>query len=110
MPTDANHVYLDQPGCIEGNVVFSYLDVFYQDKNHLKKLKEHYTKGGLGDLTLKKLLYEILEALIKPIREKREKISDEEAWNCLLAGTKKARVIASQVMLKVKKTMGLRLI
>jgi tryptophanyl-tRNA synthetase len=91
---------------VEGNVVFTYLDAFYEDKDHLKKLKEHYQKGGLGDLTLKKMLYETLENLIKPMRDKRQTITDEEAWDCLLEGTKKARLIAKETMEKVKKAMG----
>jgi tryptophanyl-tRNA synthetase len=70
MYTDPLHLKISDPGQIEGNVVFTYLDTFDQNKEELEALKKHYQKGGLGDVLLKKRLLAILEELLLPIREK----------------------------------------
>ena len=80
MYTDPNHIKIEDPGNIEGNMVFTYLDVFsndeqikkYSDYNSLEEMKNHYKNGGLGDVKIKKVLYSVLEELLIPIREKRK--------------------------------------
>ena len=108
MPTDPGHIRLEDPGCVEGNVVFSYLDAFYEDKVHLENLKDYYRRGGLGDVVLKNLLYDVLEAFIKPIREKRAQISDADAWSYLEKGTQIARKKVYETLMQARKNMGLR--
>ncbi|MDD4062702.1 MAG: tryptophan--tRNA ligase, partial [Candidatus Pacebacteria bacterium] len=86
---------------------FTYLDVFDKDKVALKKLKEDYKKGGLGDVVIKKRLITILEDLIGPIRERRDKLAKnpKEVESILKSGTKKARVVAKETMDKVRKAI-----
>ena len=80
MYTDPEHIHIEQPGHLEGNTVFTYLDAFSTDEDFslflpeyacLDELKEHYTRGGLGDGTCKKLLYNILNSRLEPIRQRR---------------------------------------
>lgn len=111
MYTDENHLTIDTPGKIEGNVVFSYLDAFYDDRSHLDELKAHYQRGGLGDGTTKKILLECLIELITPIRERRQElISDKgELIRILKEGTEKSRIITDETCRKVKNSFGLSL-
>jgi tryptophanyl-tRNA synthetase len=106
--TDPLHIKISDPGRIEGNVVFEYLDVFYEDKDDLEKLKNHYVSGGLGDMVLKNKLKEILIELIIPIRSKREELSKEKDFlnQVLKNGTAKAKQIAKQNFAEIKKIMG----
>ena len=67
MYTDPSHLRIEDPGKVEGNIVFTYLDAFYPDKEYVNKLKESYQRGGLGDGTTKKILEECLQELLKPI-------------------------------------------
>lgn len=69
MYTDPLHIKITDPGKIEGNVVFAYLDIFDDNKDELTELKNHYQRGGLGDVMLKKRLFRILDTLLSPIRE-----------------------------------------
>ena len=71
MFTDPNHVRVADPGKVEGNVVFAYLDAFDPDKAAVEALKEHYRRGGLGDGTVKQRLIEVLENLLAPMRRRR---------------------------------------
>lgn len=107
--TDPNHIKITDPGQIEGNVVFSYLDAFYEDKNDLIALKEHYTKGGLGDSILKKKLTDILINLIEPIRQRREELSKnpELLKKILLDGCEKAHITATNNFAQIEKIMQL---
>lgn len=107
MYTDPKHIHIEDPGQVEGNIVFTYLDIFDPNKEELSEIKKHYKKGGLGDVVIKKRLIEILEKLISPIREKREKLSKnpEIIMKILEDGTNKARLIAKQTMVDVKKAM-----
>ncbi|WP_222884915.1 tryptophan--tRNA ligase [Candidatus Cytomitobacter primus] len=105
MYTDPNHIHVSDPGKVEGNVVFEYLDAFYEDKNHLEDLKAHYAKGGLGDVKLKKLLNQTLQDFIAPIRERRNALNDADMKNILLSGTKKAREVAVRTMKNVRSAM-----
>ena len=107
MYTDPNHVKMSDPGMVEGNVVFAYLDAFYEDKEELASLKAQYRKGGLGDTTLKSLLNGTLQNLLDPIREKRESISGATVLDILADGSKKARKIAQQTLLEVREAIGL---
>lgn len=107
MFTDPNHIKATDKGRVEGNVVFSYLDVFYSDQGHLNELKSHYQKGGLGDSTLKGILSKTLVEIISPIREARNKINLKDAVEILHQGTKEASLVAKSTLDKVKERMGI---
>ena len=116
MYTDPNHIKVTDPGKVEGNVVFTYLDVFCKNDSftkylpeykNLDELKAHYEKGGLGDMKIKKFLNDILQEELRPIREKREKLekNPEYVYSVLKEGTKKARIKASETLKEVKEAM-----
>ena len=116
MYTDPNHVRVEDPGSVEGNVVFTYLDIFCKEDSFskylpeyksLEELKEHYRRGGLGDVKIKKFLNDILQEELKPIRERREELAKnpEYVYNVLKEGTKKAREKARQTLDEVKEAM-----
>jgi tryptophanyl-tRNA synthetase len=107
MFTDPDHLKVSDPGKIEGNVVFTYLDAFCEDKEEVASLKEKYARGGLGDTTLKSFLNEILQKEIKPIREKRGSLSKKTLLEICFEGTKKARTVAQTTLYEVKKAMGI---
>lgn len=107
MFTDPNHIKATDKGKVEGNVVFAYLDVFYKDLEHLKALKEHYKRGGLGDATLKELLTSILIELIAPIRDARKSLKIADAVEILKQGTKAASLVAQSTTESVKEQMGI---
>lgn len=94
MFTDPDHISIKDPGKVEGNMVFAFLDIFHKDKEELKSLKEHYKKGGLGDVFLKKMLMKDLKEELDPIRERRMGISDEYALEVLKNGTKHCKNVA----------------
>ena len=107
MYTDPNHIHVEDPGQVEGNVVFEYLDVFDPNKAEVAALKEHYQRGGLGDVVIKKRLAEILITLITPIREKREHLARDPAivMDILRHGTERARVRAQATLREVRQKM-----
>ncbi|MBU4269348.1 tryptophan--tRNA ligase [Candidatus Dependentiae bacterium] len=109
MFTDPTHLKVEDPGKIEGNTVFTYLDYFASDKKTVDEMKEHYQKGGLGDVKVKKYLNEILQELLKPIRERRQHFAKDISYieNIVRAGTEKAKVKAGQTMQEVRKAMKL---
>ncbi|MBS0185021.1 MAG: tryptophan--tRNA ligase [Proteobacteria bacterium] len=107
MYTDPMHLRLSDPGQVEGNVVFTYLDAFYKDKEELEALKAHYQRGGLGDTTLKNLLNDTLQNLLTPFREKRESFKTKDLQEILFSGTKKARAVAQATMREVREAIGL---
>lgn len=107
MYTDPNHILISDPGQVEGNVVFSYLDAFYKDKEHLDSLKEHYKKGGLGDSEVKKLLQNTLNNFLDPIREKRSNLHNDDLMQILENGTKNAKKIAEQNIANIRKDLML---
>lgn len=111
MYTDPNHITVEMSGQIQGNVVFSYLEAFYKDRKHLEELKLNYQKGGLGDGTTKKILYECLIELISPMREKREYLMKDkgELINILKKGTEKSREITDRKCREVKDNFGILL-
>ena len=77
MYTDPTHIHVEDPGHIEGNVVFTYLDIFDPDKEHVQELKDQYQAGGLGDVKIKRYLFEVLNNELKPIRERREEFAKD---------------------------------
>ncbi len=107
MFTDPDHLKVSDPGKIEGNVVFAYLDAFHPDAAEVKSLKDHYSQGGLGDVTIKNILNETLQQLLGPMREKRESISHQEVLDMLREGTKKARLVAQATLQEVRSAIGI---
>lgn len=107
MYTDANHVHVSDPGTVEGNVVFTYLDIFDPEKKEVEKLKDQYRAGGLGDIVLKKRLTEILQGFIRPIRDRRTELAgDPEAIRRVLQeGTESARVVVQETLHDAKHAM-----
>lgn len=107
MYTDPNHLRVEDPGQVEGNPVFSYLDAFDPDHDTLDAMKEHYRRGGLGDVKVKRRLLEVLEAELGPIREKREKFARDpgQVFDMLRSGTEKACSVAAQTLDEVKVAM-----
>lgn len=111
MYTDDKHLTINTPGNIVGNVVFDYLNAFYNDTKHLEEMKEHYKRGGLGDGYTKKILLECLIDLISPIRERRKEfMSDKgELIRILKEGTERSRIITEKTCQNVKNSFGLNL-
>jgi tryptophanyl-tRNA synthetase len=109
MYTDPNHIHVQDPGQIEGNTCFIYLDAFGEDKQKIQDLKDHYQKGGLGDMVVKKYLMEVLDAYLKPIREKRALYANDPAqvMKILAKGTESARQVVTETMASAKKAMGI---
>lgn len=108
MFTDPDHLRVEDPGKIEGNMVFSYLDVFDSNKDHVAELKAHYQRGGLGDVKVKRYLLEILEAKFAPIRNRRAEFAKDKAevMNMLRIGSQKAKAVAAQTLLEVRRAIG----
>jgi tryptophanyl-tRNA synthetase len=107
MYTDPNHLNVNDPGQVEGNPVFTYLDVFDPDKEALAAMKAHYTRGGLGDSVVKKRLHEVLEVFLAPIRARRQELEKEDLMPLLKAGTERANEIAHQTLTEVRRAMQL---
>ena len=107
MYTDPGHIHVADPGKVEGNVVFAYLDIFDENKKEVEDLKKEYIKGGLGDVVIKKRLIEVLEKVIAPIRAKREEFAKnpDAVMKILEDGTKKAREVATGTMTEIKKAV-----
>lgn len=109
MYTDPEHLRVEDPGKVEGNVVFSFLDIFATDKNLVEQLKVDYQRGGLGDVKLKKMLIEILESFISPVRERRKQFASDpsEIFKIIQAGTTKTLARAEIIMQKVRAAIGI---
>ncbi|HXK35110.1 MAG TPA: tryptophan--tRNA ligase [Candidatus Paceibacterota bacterium] len=107
MYTDPGHIHASDPGKVEGNVVFTYLDIFDLDKKEVEKLKADYRQGGLGDVVIKKRLIEVLNKILAPIRERRKELekNPKAIMKILEDGTKKAREVAKETLSEVKKAM-----
>ncbi len=116
MYTDPTHVNLKDPGHVEGNAVFTYLDAFSTDKDfaqywpefqNLDELKEAYKKGGIGDMKCKKLLNLVLQDILEPIRKRRHEYEQDipEIFNILKKGSDAAREVAAKTMDEVRKAM-----
>jgi len=109
MYTDPNHIRVEDPGQIEGNTVFTYLDVFANDKDAVEEMKEHYKRGGLGDMKVKKYLNEVMQAELEPIRNRRIEFEKDidVIYDMLKDGSDKARAVASNTLKEVREAMGL---
>jgi tryptophanyl-tRNA synthetase len=109
MYTDPGHVRVSDPGRVEGNVVFAYLDAFDPEQSTVAELKEHYQRGGLGDVTLKRRLEVILEALIAPIRTRRAELANDRAYvgDLVREGSDRASVTTESVLRDVRAAFGL---
>ena len=118
MYTDPNHIRVEDPGNVEGNPVFIYLDALVTDEhfkkylpeyNNLDELKAHYTRGGLGDVKIKRFLFNVLNDELKPIRERRIELSKNMDYidNILKEGTEKARMVAKENIKKFKQAIGI---
>lgn len=116
MYTDPTHLRKDDPGHVEGNPVFTYLDAFCRDEyfaeflpeyKNLDELKAHYTRGGLGDVKVKRFLNKVMQAELAPIRERRHEWEKRlpDVADILEAGTKKAAAKADETLQKVRKAM-----
>lgn len=116
MYTDPLHLQVSDPGHLEGNTVFTYLDAFCRDEHFarylpeyscLQELKDHYTRGGLGDVKVKKLLNSVIQEELEPIRQRRKEYEKDipEIYNILKKGSEKAREVAAQTLSEVKSAM-----
>lgn len=116
MYTDPTHINLNDPGHVEGNAVFTYLDAFsrpehfaqyWPEYQNLDELKDHYQRGGLGDMKCKKFLNQILNEFLEPMRQRRHEFEQDipEIYNILRRGTEKARETAAQTMSEVRQAM-----
>lgn len=109
MYTDPDHIRVEDPGKIEGNTVFAYLDVFDPDKEGVELLKAQYQKGGLGDVKVKKHLIEVLNDFLNPIRERRQEFAKDidAVMSIALSGSQEVRDIGSKTMQEVRKAISL---
>ena len=109
MYTDPNHIRASDPGTVEGNVVFTYLDAFDENEADLAELKTRYRRGGLGDMTVKRRLEAILQRLLAPIRERRAAYASKPEYvlDVLQEGTKKARAITQSTLVELRSGLGL---
>lgn len=109
MYTDPSHLKISDPGQIEGNVVFTYLDAFHSDKDEIQELKAYYMRGGLADVTIKNILNKTLQDLLVPIYEKRLSISNlSEIKDILHDGTIKTKQLATLTIEKVRDAIGIK--
>lgn len=108
MYTDPNHIHVEDPGNIEGNTVFEYLDVFADDKSYVEQLKQQYQAGGLGDVKVKKYLFEVLNDLLKPIRERRAELAKDlpAVYQMLRECSDRANQVANQTLAEVRAAIG----
>ncbi len=109
MYTDPTRIKATDPGHVEGNVVFMYLDVFHPDKALVADLKQRYEAGGVGDVETKQILLEVLEEVIAPIRTRRAEIEQdmEAVRRAIEDGSARAREVAQQTVAEVKKAYGI---
>lgn len=114
--TDPAHLQVEDPGHVEGNVVFTYLDAFatdddfvqfWPDYKNLDEVKDHYRRGGLGDMKCKKFLMKVLNDRLEPIRQRRHEFEKDipEVYNILKKGSEVAREVAAQTLHEVKEAM-----
>lgn len=108
MYTDPNHIHVEDPGKVEGNMVFTYLDIFDKDKDKVAELKEQYRAGGLGDVKIKRYLNEVLEAELGTIRARREEFAKDipAVYAMLKEGSEKANEVANKTLEEVRRAIG----
>ncbi|CAM2838119.1 tryptophan--tRNA ligase [Fructilactobacillus fructivorans] len=109
MYTDPDHIHVQDPGKVEGNTVFTYLDIFAKDQQKVNELKEQYQHGGLGDIKIKLYLNEVLQDELKPIRERREKLAKDPqyVYQVLKDGSDAANIVAENTLEEVRDAMGI---
>lgn len=109
MYTDPNHIKVSDPGEVDNNPIFIYLDAFGKDKKYIEELKEHYKQGGLGDIKVKRYLNDVLQAELEPIRNRRKEFekNKELIYKILLDGSNKARMTASETLKEVRDAIGI---
>ena len=109
MYTDPNHLNIADPGCVEGNVVFTYLDAFDDDMEALTEIKAHYRRGGLGDIVLKQRLDRILQEVLEPIRERRSILAADRDYviDVVRDGTATAKIRTEQTKQEIMDGLGL---
>ena len=116
MYTDPNHINVSDPGTVEGNAVFTYLDAFSTDADfanfwpeyqNLDELKDHYRRGGLGDMKCKKFLNTVINNMLKPMRQRRHELEQDipAIFDILRKGSEQAREVAAQTMSEVRHAM-----
>ncbi len=116
MFTDPNHLRVEDPGRVDGNPVFIYLDAFCKDEyfaqflpeyQNLQELKDHYTRGGLGDVKVKKFLNNVMQSELAPIRERRAQWQKDipAVYDILKKGSEKAEAVAAQTLAEVREAM-----
>jgi tryptophanyl-tRNA synthetase len=108
MYTDPGHVKISDPGKVEGNVVFSHLDAFHSDPDEVEALKASYRRGGLGDMALKRMLLDVLENALAPMRERRAEAMarQDDLLDVLRAGTRRAIERTETVAEEVEEALG----
>ena len=109
MYTDPNHIRVEDPGTIENNTVFIYLDAFCNEIDKLQEMKMHYQRGGLGDVKVKKYLNEIIQAELEPIRNRRKEYEKnlDYVYEVLKEGSNNARKITSNTLRDVRNAIGI---
>jgi len=109
MYTDPQHVHASDPGKVEGNIVFTYLDAFDPDKEHVEELKAQYERGGLGDVAIKKYLAGVLNTLLEPMRARRAEYEKDpqQVMQIIYDGTQKVRAVAQETFKEVQHAMGI---
>jgi tryptophanyl-tRNA synthetase len=107
--TDPLHLKIEDPGHVEGNIAFTYLDAFDTDKAAVAELKAHYTRGGLADSIVKKRLEAVLQEMLEPIRSRRAELANDKGYilQLLREGTEQAREVAANTMSEVRAALGL---
>lgn len=116
MYTDPNHINVSDPGTVEGNAVFTYLDAFSTDADfanfwpeyqNLDELKDHYRSGGLGDMKCKKFLNSVINNMLEPMRQRRHELEQDipAIFDILRKGSEQAREVAAQTMSEVRHAM-----
>ena len=109
MFTDPNHLRASDPGCVEGNVVFTYLDAFDNEQAVVADLKDRYRRGGLGDSVVKERLDNVLQALLAPIRERRRALARDPGYviSIVKEGTLRSRELTNSTLKEVRAALGL---
>ena len=118
MYTDPGHLRVEDPGKVEGNTVFTYLDAFstpddfaeyWPEYKSLEELKDHYRRGGLGDMKCKKFLIKVLDRQLEPIRQRRKEFEQDipEVYNILKKGSEAAREVAAATLDEVRRAMNI---
>ena len=107
MYTDPNHLRVEDPGAVEGNTVFEYLDIFGSNREEVETLKDHYKRGGLGDGTVKKVLLRELSTFLGPLSERRKNYFEDKDYlhSVLKEGTIQARAVADETLNLMKEAM-----